>query len=181
MSFLGLFESPPKQKSRTCQGTQFEIFVEKLFRHYYSGIQRNTVFEVRRGKQKIHTSQIDICCNLGHFYSLKDKYGLFELKYSNEFTINEDAVGQLLRSCYNLARRQSRIEVEPVAVVTNRDFTSGARGLAAKYNVRLINGKELQIMRDEKSWFSKQTIDEEIRAVNVRRYRTAPNYVHVHT
>jgi hypothetical protein len=183
MSFLGLFD-PPIQKNRTYQGTQFEIFVEQLFRHYYSGIMRNTVFEVHDGKNKQYSTQIDICCRLGRFYNLKDKYGLFELKFSNEFTINEDAIAQLLRSCNTLEALQSKIHVEPVAVVTNKDFTKGACGLAEKHSVKLINGEDLWEMYTKahkiRAVFDPDpSIDDKIRKINVHSYRTAPNYVHI--
>ncbi len=183
MSFLELFD-PPVQKNRTYQGAQFEIFVEQLFKHHYSGILRNTVFEVHDNKNRHYSTQIDLCCRLDRFYSLKDKYGLFELKFSSEATINADAVVQLLRSCNTLETLQSKIHVEPVGVVTNRDFSKGACALAEKHNVKLINGEDLWEMYTKahriKGFFDPDpSIDDKIRKINVRSYRTAPNYVHI--
>lgn len=172
-------------ENRTIQGTQFEIFVEDVFRHYYKSVMRNTVFQVLRGKRKVCFAQIDLCCSLSHFYSLKDKYGLFELKHSNRAGIDEDAVDQLLRSCDRLDKMQSMIAVEPVAVVTNRGFTSGARSLAEKRNVRLINGDDLREMYTKAHCIRNlidpnPSIDDKIRSIRVDDFRTAPNYVHVH-
>lgn len=190
MSLLGLFKRnapvpPASQRSTTYQGRQFEIFVEgrlrraprswrdDMFECYYSGVQRNTVFEIIKREKKIYSAQIDICCRLDHFYNFKDKYGLFELKYSNELAITEAAVAQLMRSCCNLERRQSSIQVVPMAVITNKDFTRGAKELAAQHSIRLIDSNELTRM-------SEDNIDSVIKSINVRDYSTKPNYVHIH-
>lgn len=166
------------QRNRTRQGTQFEIFVEKLFRHFYSRVQRNTVFEMLDSRdRRVCSAQIDISSRI--FSVFKDTYGLFELKYSNGFTINEDAVSQLYGACQRL-NRQSMVDLKPVAVVTNKDFTSNARALAEKYSIGLINGDALQKMHDKTCWFSKPSIESVIREIKVSDYSTKPNYVHIH-
>jgi hypothetical protein len=183
MSLSGVLKRH-EQPSNKEQGTQFEIFIEELFRHNYPKIWRNTVFEVSRSGKKIYTTQIDICCRLDRFYSLKDRYGLFELKYSNESAIGEDAVKQLMGSQSNLSRMQSKITVVPVAVVTNREFTTSAYKLAEKHNVQMINGKELWDMYTKTHYVRTlfdpdPSIDDKIRAVDVTRHMTAPNYIHI--
>lgn len=154
------------------QGTQFEIFVEQLFRHYYSGIERNTIYTlVGSRKEKIAAVQVDISRKL--FPILKDRIGLYELKYSNGFTINEDAVNQLYDT-YRLLRHQSLVSFKPVAVVTNKDFTSGAYELAGKYGIELIPGSVLRQMHEK---CSKTPMEACIRSIRIRDHCTKPNHV----
>jgi hypothetical protein len=165
------------QVNRTRQGMQFEIFVEGLFRHYHKGVQRNTVFELLDSRdRRVCSAQIDISSKI--FSLFKDTYGLFELKHSSEFTINEDAVNQLY-DAYKRISRQSMVNLKPVAVVTNKDFTSGAYALAEKYSIQMINGAALQKMYDKTCWFSKPSIESVIKSIRVSDYSTKPNYVHI--
>jgi hypothetical protein len=209
MSLLGWSETPPKKRSATYKGTQFEIFIEGVLKHCgdYKSIMRNIVFRIERGSKSLYSSQIDICCRLDPMPMLnnllgyaKHRYGLFELKYSTNSDIDEKAVKQLLGSCSNLTRGQSDIIVEPMAVVTNKGFTSGACGLAGENNVGLISGKELEGLywiasrKYEKihfistmfsrlfsgSSFDDLSIDDKIKSITVEGKRTAPDYVHVH-
>ncbi|MEM4240343.1 MAG: restriction endonuclease [Candidatus Woesearchaeota archaeon] len=163
------------------QGTQFEIFVENLFRHYYSGIERNTIYTlVGSRREKIASVQIDISCSLRPFELkwgllplIRTRKGLFELKYSNGFTINEDAVNQLY-SAYSLLRRQSNVGFKPMAVVTNKDFTQGAYELAEQYGIELIPGGTLRQMYEK---YSDLPMESCIRSIRITDYRTKPHHM----
>lgn len=170
MSLLGWSQSPPKKRSATYKGTRFEIFVENVFRYCgdYSSILRNTVFRIKQdeaSKKNLYSSQIDICCRLDPRYNRviylkKHRYGLFELKYSSASPVDEGAVNQLLSSCDSLAKEQQYVGVEPMAVVTNKVFTSGARKLAEEHNLKLIDGEELDYMYRLASEKHKRELDD---------------------
>jgi hypothetical protein len=162
-------------------GVQFEIWVEKLFRRLYFNVERHTVYELldnRTGK-KLASAQVDISHTPFCRSVFRERVYMDELKYSSGFTINEDAIGQLLDS-HRVLSKQSAICFIPRAVVTTTDFTRAAYASAARHRIELIPGRALMAMYRHANPFAKPiSLGTTIASVDPSQFRTKPNYVHV--